>query len=145
MLAHRHWITLKVSGKEICLCARCSGIVLGFSCFKAVFLFVSSTGFSMSIHILFPILFVLPAIIDWTTQTLGLRQSTNALRLMTGYLEGIGAGLLGVAAASNFVKLLVLTVGSLSIFGLSLLGSQLVPRTYRMNNRHRSAEPSVSI
>lgn len=129
LLAHRHWITLHAFGRELRLCARCSGVVLGFLSLKALLIaLVSSldnfipfqTGFSISL------ILALPAIIDWTTQSLGFRESTNNLRVLTGFFEGVAVGLLSQTEAPSSTKLLVISIIALSILFMGILGRRLI-------------------
>ena len=77
------------------MCARCSGYILG------LFLIIQSVnilGFNIEqIHPSFvfslSILFALPLIIDWVTQSWKLRESNNSIRLLTGLLMGISTGI----------------------------------------------------
>lgn len=47
---------------------------------------------------------IVPAIIDGLTQLMGLRESNNFLRLLTGIMGGLGAAIL-----IKFLKLLIIT------------------------------------
>ena len=69
-------------GKQFPLCARCTGIFLGYFTFP-VFHF----------EIIYPSILVIfflmvPMMIDSFTQTLGYRESNNFLRFVTGFLGG---------------------------------------------------------
>lgn len=54
-----------------------------------------------------PLCFILaaPAAADWVTQSWGLRESNNGLRLLTGFLEGAGVALLSTAPLPLTLKL----------------------------------------
>ncbi len=78
---------LRVVGKDVYLCARCTGIFLGF--ITAFFLF---SALSSATAFVLMALFPLPTAADWVTQTLGLRESKNWIRVGTGYLLGVAWG-----------------------------------------------------
>ncbi|MCJ7632295.1 DUF2085 domain-containing protein [Candidatus Bathyarchaeota archaeon] len=130
VLAHSHWLTLHVFGRELRLCARCSGMVLGFVGSKIV---VNITAFftaplPLSIGVLSAFLLFLPTIIDWTTQSWGARQSTNSLRSMTGFLNGMGIVSLSLSDGSLLSKVGILTGCGIGIVLVGFLGRRLVPK-----------------
>jgi uncharacterized membrane protein len=122
LFAHRHWITLKFFGNSVRLCARCSGTVLGF-------FFVTIYSFILPIKNSLPpqfvglcVLLALPTAIDWLTQTWRLRESSNKLRLFTGFLIGVGVGLLtliDIGRVSRYILLVGLS-SSVVILGYSV-------------------------
>ena len=68
------------------ICFRCFGIILGLP-----------AGLSMGFQHLFSsrwfgLIFLIPMILDAVTQEIGRRKSNNNLRLITGFLGGIGIG-----------------------------------------------------
>lgn len=73
-----------LAGKQFPICARCTGILLGY---VSIPLFLIP---GLRIKLLPAIVLLLPAIIDGYTQLLGLRCSNNLLRLITGLALGIG-------------------------------------------------------
>lgn len=131
IIAHRHWVTIRLFGKEFHFCARCSGTVLGFLALKTLLTMLSSTYYSLiPLHIILPISLTLamPSIMDWTTQTLGLRQSNNNLRFTTGFLEGAGIQLLSLIETSSLIKLLLLLTIGLSVLCIGFFGRRLIQR-----------------
>jgi uncharacterized membrane protein len=81
-----------ISGKTLYLCTRCLGQWIGF---------VLSIGWGLCTipaernfvqNILVFGLLPLPVAIDWSTQTLGYRESNNPLRMLTGLLYGASLG-----------------------------------------------------
>ncbi len=71
-------------GKQFPVCARCTGIHLGylsmpFFLFKLIY-----------INFLFSIILIIPTVIDGLTQAYFDRESTNSLRFITGLMSGIG-------------------------------------------------------
>jgi uncharacterized membrane protein len=85
--------SLTYGGRVLPVCARDTGMFLGFSvCFVALLL---AYGWGRRRYPSWPkiialALFVLPAVVDATTSYAGLRESTNAIRLVTGALAGAG-------------------------------------------------------
>jgi len=91
LLAHNHWFTLNLLGYRLRLCARCSGYLLGFT---APFLFPSHLSdplglMGSQVQWLVFFLLALPLVLDWVTQSWGLRESSNRVRLATGVLLGM--------------------------------------------------------
>jgi len=71
-------------GKQYPVCARCTGIMLGFLFFPLLLFRVLHIGFWPAL------LLNVPAALDGITQAAGWRLSNNALRFVTGLLSGIG-------------------------------------------------------
>lgn len=117
LVAHRHWFTFNLIGKEIRLCARCSGYITGFflsmifNNFIRVFVFPS---ISIRLQLLFCITLIIPLTIDWVSQSWGLRTSNNSLRFATGVLIGISVFLLfSIDAPSKMITEFYLFTGLL--------------------------------
>ena len=105
-------IHISIRGKDLYLCARCTGVWAGIiSTFLVFFL-----GLDLPPWLYLLLLTVLPApaTIDWITQSYKLRESKNATRMGTGYLLGIGWGL--------FILLLAKGMIHLFLFALMILG-----------------------
>lgn len=80
--------TIQIRGRYLPVCARCTGIYIGMFAFFLVQLFIE---FSYRLEVLFiSILLMLPTAFDGTTQLLKIRESTNVIRLITGFICGIG-------------------------------------------------------
>ena len=71
-------------GKQFPVCARCTGIHIGYISFP-LFLFSVFT-----LNIWWTILLILPTYIDGLTQAFFKRESNNLLRVTTGVIAGIG-------------------------------------------------------
>lgn len=124
LLAHRHWFTIHAFGREIHLCARCSGIVTGFMAFEVLItLLTGLTSFLVPLYIGFPIalLLALPSILDWTSQSLSFRQSNNRLRFFTGFFEGVGVCFLNTTDASLLMRTEILMSVGLGVLGVTYL------------------------
>ena len=130
LLAHNHWLTLNVFGVELQLCARCSGTVLGFIGSKILLNTTFLMNYSITFHIgfLVSLLFFLPTIVDWTTQSLGFRQSNNRLRLTTGFLDGIGIVFLGLADITFVAKFFILTISGLVVLSVGIFGRKITQK-----------------
>jgi uncharacterized membrane protein len=104
LLSHHHpqrysrTLLLPLGRRNVRVCARCSGqaigVVLGG---VAVVLTASDPGTLFNLRVMaIAALLPLPAAVDWITQSIGRRESSNRLRLVSG--AGLGfAGLLLVA------------------------------------------------
>jgi uncharacterized membrane protein len=121
LVAHRHWITLDVFGRRLRLCARCTGYALGFLALTAV---ISLRGlrFFGSLSPLHQVsvclLLLAPLTLDWITQSWGLRESNNGLRLLTGLFLGAGVSLFSlVDVTKNFRVLFYLYTAMIIVLG----------------------------
>ncbi len=74
------------------VCARCLGQFISVLILLPILLL---TGFNVSMPYWLVItgLCPIPAIVDWTTQTVGHRESTNWLRILTGSMYGVSVAL----------------------------------------------------
>lgn len=129
LIAHSHWVTLRIGGRSLKVCARCTGCVVGFSLLLLLTLLVSFKAFTaLPVHwqLLICVLFATPAILDWLTQSYGLRSSSNRLRIATGFLEGVGVALLSLMVTPLVLKVVILAcIGG----GALCLGLLLSART----------------
>jgi uncharacterized membrane protein len=76
--------SFKFFGHQSLLCARCSGLFVGF------FMFLGLSLFNFSAPLIPALLMMCPMLIDGFTQLFGLRESNNPLRFMSGTLFTIG-------------------------------------------------------
>jgi uncharacterized membrane protein len=119
LFAHQHWITLQVFNKQLRLCARCTGIVLGFVLLRSgTVLFAASFALPAITGVILAFSFALPSIIDWLTSKLHLRHSNNTARMLTGIFEGVGIGLLSLTNLSLPLRILILTLIGISIIAI---------------------------
>ncbi len=91
LLAHNHWVTLNLYGYELRLCARCSGYLLGFTMplLASSHIMKLSESLDVRVQLMACFLMALPYVVDWLTQSWGVRQSSNGIRLITGFLMGM--------------------------------------------------------
>ena len=119
LLAHDHWITINIGGRELRVCARCSGVLTGFTLFLGLTFLIDLWFFyvlPITYQILLCIILLLPAIVDWTTQKIGFRESNNRLRVFTGMFEGFSVVLLALIPIPLIQKvLIVVLVGGLTL------------------------------
>ncbi len=87
--------TFNIRGRYFPVCARCTGLYLGVF-FYLIYQYYSYVYYSIDLTIL-AILMVVPTFLDGFTQFLGLRESDNKLRLITGFFGGIGLSILVVS------------------------------------------------
>lgn len=127
LLSHRHYFDIPIFGSKVQLCARCSGAALGFLALLLALPLVSSAvaQISAGLLIVLSISLAIPAILDWITQTWGLRESTNPLRLLTGMGEGLGIAMIASGAIPKFVALSVISAIALTtvVIGLAKTGA----------------------
>ena len=129
LVAHRHWITLDIFGRTLKLCARCTGYVLGFLALTAVIGLQGLQFFgSLSLaHQVFICLFLLaPMSLDWITQSWGLRESNNDLRLLTGFFLGSSVSLFSLVDATRNFKILFYLYAAMIIVLVGTIGKRMI-------------------
>ena len=87
--------------RQFPVCARCTGILLGYLSFPAFFIGAISPSLWIGIAL------NVPALVDGASQAAGWRESNNALRLVTGVLSGVGQTSLLASAGTAFARVLV--------------------------------------
>lgn len=92
--------SLKIKGKPMVLCARCTAIYGSYALLPVLFFFPTLHNLWLAI------LLQIPMLIDGFTQKWKWRESTNKLRVVTGLLSGIGQGMMIWYAADMLTKLL---------------------------------------
>lgn len=81
---HRPGRTLQVCGRPLPVCARCTGLYAGYG--AGLMFWLGWLKFPWPVALLL----LLPMALDGLTQGAGWRESSNALRLMTGFVAGLG-------------------------------------------------------
>ena len=122
LVAHRHWLTLIIFGREVRLCARCSGYAIGFftlTVFRNLFGLPIFHSLKVHFQLFFCFLLMIPLTYDWITQSWGWRESNNGLRLLTGAILGIGVPLFSSIEAMPYLKMLfyIYTAAVIALFG----------------------------
>lgn len=88
-------------GKKFPLCARCTGIYLGY---LSLPLFLCNL---INLNITISILMIIPTYIDGFIQAVFNLESTNMRRLVTGFISGIGTMSLTVIISKQIGNLLI--------------------------------------
>jgi len=85
-------VHLNIKGKNIYLCARCTGDYSG----TLIILLAWFLGFEFPIWLYLPLIAILPLspVVDWVTQSCKIRESKNLIRVSSGFLLGISKGLI---------------------------------------------------
>ena len=133
LIAHNHWIRLDCRGGSLRLCARCTGLIIGFVSLLGVMSFLDLKFFfylSLPNQMIVCFLFAVPAIWDWTTQSWRLRSSTNMIRIVTGFCEGVGIWLLTVVAMPFLYKFSMVLLITGSIVTLVIVGRKYILSTH---------------
>ena len=128
LVAHRHWLTLRILDREVRLCARCSGYVAGFltlTGFLNLFEFRLFHSLTSQSQLFICLLLVVPLASDWLTQSWGLRDSNNKLRLLTGAILGAGVALLNSIEATPYLKTMFYVCIATIIFIVGLVAEFL--------------------
>jgi len=128
LVAHNHWFTLRIFNKEVRLCARCSGYLVGFFALTALRKFLGLTifqAFNTQLQLFLCILFIIPLTYDWLTQSWGWRESNNGLRLLTGAILGAGVSLLSAIEAAPYLKKLMFVYIAILIALVGYVGERL--------------------
>jgi len=95
--------TFSIKGHYFPVCSRCTGIYIGaFSYF--IIAYLTPIKYTATL-IITATLITIPTILDGFTQLLGLRESNNLIRFLTGLPAGIGLGIMTKA-----LKFLILTI-----------------------------------
>ena len=89
-------IGLRVLSWEQRFCTRCSGQWMATAACVALML-AFRWEIALPIWMVVLSLLPMPALLDWITQTWGIRESSTTLRMITGSILGIGAGFQAVA------------------------------------------------
>ncbi len=88
-------------GKQFPVCARCTGIYLGYLSFPVFNFEIVTLGSLISL------LMIIPTLADGLTQAYCNRESNNALRFVTGLAAGIG-GMSLVVNCGTFIGNIIL-------------------------------------
>ena len=117
---YRRTLRVRVGGRLVHLCARCTGQVLGLTAWFVVFVTVRPASVALFAWPAEVVCAVLPAAAagDWLLQSLDRRESTNGRRLVTGAMLG--------AALANLLALAVTGRIELFLVGLGVLAGYVV-------------------
>jgi uncharacterized membrane protein len=93
--------SLTIKGYTLPICARCTGILLGYLFFP--FLFVYDLDFSLWLGIALNF----PMVLDGWTQKRKYRMSNNTLRVSTGIVSGFGQSIIIVSLSHIIISILL--------------------------------------
>jgi uncharacterized membrane protein len=83
-----------ISGKKMPVCARCTGFYLGVLSGVMIPLAYQPLSIIPNVHLFaLAVIMMIPMAIDGTAQLIKIHQSNNWLRLTTGFICGVGLGL----------------------------------------------------
>jgi uncharacterized membrane protein len=122
LVAHRHWFSLRILGREFRFCSRCSGYLTSLLALTALTSIIGPNLISPiagALKIILTILSVIPLTYDWLTQSWGLRESNNRIRFATGMAMGFGVY---IFSSINFSPDLKTSIYILSAAIISLIG-----------------------
>jgi len=114
-------IHIHIKGRDIHLCARCTGIWAGIiTAFLAFFFRLDLPAW---LYVFLLAILPAPAMLDWVTQTCKLRESRNAIRVLTGYFSGIGWGIFFILLAKGMFHsfLVALIILGMYIFTIYII------------------------
>jgi uncharacterized membrane protein len=120
-------------GLELRLCARCSGYLVGFLSFTALGGVAGLPAFRtlpFQHQLLICAILTAPTAVDWLTQSLGLRESNNALRFITGASLGAVVSLYSsITSMPNSIPIFVSAMSAVAVVGLlgKLKGCKIDP------------------
>jgi uncharacterized membrane protein len=124
---------LTVRGHTLHVCARCSALLVGVLLAMTVqfrFLYIPVTP----ITFFGAFLLSLPAVVDWSTQTLSLRESRNRVRALTGGLLGFAVGYV-LTSGNLLYYLIVVLLYSGYTLGFAAVASRIVARRRKRESR----------
>jgi len=121
-----HTFRISIRGRDHYFCARCTGIYSAFFSFLLVGIILGYSVLQYRIDgyfsLLMSIILVLPLLIDWGTQKLLLRESTNPIRFITGFIFGIGFWFVQFTVFIFPWELLAMGLYSLAMYIITLIG-----------------------
>ncbi|MDO8056564.1 MAG: DUF2085 domain-containing protein [Candidatus Hermodarchaeota archaeon] len=136
---HRCW-HLRFRGHTLHICARCSALLVGIILALTIHLFFVQIPIN-PITFLGAFILSLPAVFDWSTQTLELRESRNPFRALTGFLLGYAVGFV-LASLNIFYYLLVVILYSGYTLGFGALALRLFRRRNKKASNLRTPVPN---
>jgi uncharacterized membrane protein len=137
---HRCW-RFSIRGRSLYICARCSALLIGI-------LLALIIQFNIFYIVLTPLTFLgafvlsLPAVFDWSTQTLGLRESRNPFRALTGLLLGYAVGFV-FSSFNIFYMLLVAVLYSGYTLGFGAIAPRLTSYLHRRKSQDNTELPRL--
>ena len=139
---HRTW-AISFRGHTLHICARCSALLVGIILSLYIHIFLIYIPIT-PITFLGAFLLSLPAVVDWSTQTLQMRESRNPMRALTGFLLGYAVGF--VLSSFNIIYyLLVVVLYSGYTLGFGALAPRIIRWRERRHAPYEDNPPPLSI
>jgi len=137
--AHRT-LCLRIRTYKVRLCARCSGLTLGFFSGILVHLYFWQWFYIAElVAVVLIVILLMPALLDWGTQSVLERESNNWIRVATGFLLGFGI------CFAKFISLTVLLILiSVFYFLAAFIVFARVRRESKKTNTLREKDVSVN-
>jgi len=132
----------RIRSHTLHVCARCSALLLGIiTAFTVQFyiLYIEVTPLTFFIAFLIS----LPAAVDWSTQTLEIRESRNSIRSITGFLLGYAVGF-SLSSFNLFYFLLVPLLYCGFTLGFGALTPLILRRLRKGQTSPAHDDPSLS-
>jgi len=139
---HRTW-SISFRGHTLHICARCSALLAGIILALYVHTFILYIPIN-PLTFFGAFLLSLPAIVDWSTQTLQIRESRNPMRALTGFLLGYAVGF--VLSSLNLIYyLLVVILYSGYTLGFGALAPRIIRRREQRHALREDNPPPLSL
>ena len=100
-----HCLRLSIGGKSIYFCARCTGLYGGLAVGVAVIVLLRFVLEPSWLWFMIALVLGFTTVVDWMTQRIARRKTTNHIRFVTGVGSGIGLAM--VFLLSNLVYMLI--------------------------------------
>ncbi|TFG00624.1 MAG: DUF2085 domain-containing protein [Promethearchaeota archaeon] len=133
-----HTFHLKFGRTYFYFCSRCSGVLVG-AFISAFFMDVFQKAFEFTLvselAVILCILLPIPSVIDWGTQSFGIRSSNTPLRLFTGFFLGMGLNYLVYTRQYYFFMLIIVAFYFFLVALLMYLGKRRTSKDYNDDNK----------
>ena len=117
---NRTW-KLNLFGHRFFICTRCLGQYAAFIVTAVIGVIEGLPVMDTWIISMIALLTVIPGVIDWFTQTMGWRESSNSIRVLTGWLFGTALGVLVASLFTGRFDVLLVFVLVFLLVGVSAL------------------------
>ena len=138
-----HCLRVSIRGHSVYLCGRCSGIYGGLG-IGLIFLFIFQVQLNPEwFWFLISVAFGFTTVIDWMSQRLTPRKTTNFVRASTGFFSGVGLAI--IFYLGNLAYMLVaLAVMSTSVGLVGLIENRRRTAYYKAIQDEIESAPDVS-
>ncbi|TXT55188.1 MAG: conserved membrane protein of unknown function [Candidatus Thorarchaeota archaeon] len=136
-----HCLRVRVLGRSIYFCGRCTGIYGGLAIGIVT---LALLDFSLTpdwFWFLVSLVFGHATVVDWMSQRLTPRKTTNLVRASTGFLSGLGLAIVFLLA-NLFFMLTALAVMTASIGIVSILEAQINKKSQSTETKNLETKPA---